>query len=367
MTVRLRWLIPLLALACVKPKSEPEAVVTLKREGDKVIVPESSPLRERIKVAAARSEQISHTLSAPAVVEADPSRLTRISPPLPGRVVKLLVKFGDTVKRGQTLLTLDAPDAVSAQADLLKARSALSQADRTLTRQRDLQTHGIGARREVEQAQTDRDVAAGELARTELRLKLLNVAANRLGQPIEVKSPIDGKVVDLSVSQGEFHNDANAVLMTVADLSTVWVTANVQERDIGRIGVVGDDGEGATAVFAAYPGETFHGKVSSISSLLDPSTRALKARLSLGNADGRLKPGMFATVTFVSRAVASIVVPTAALVQIGDSTYVFQEIAPWTFVRRVVEMTDQQRGLAVIGTGLAVGDRIATVNAVLLQ
>ncbi|HTA19450.1 MAG TPA: efflux RND transporter periplasmic adaptor subunit, partial [Polyangia bacterium] len=239
--------------ACSQSKGQPPEPPAIDHQGDKVSVPSGSPVRERLAVAPARTEKISTRLVTPANVESDPARTAKITPPLPGRVVKLFVRFGASVRKNDPLLTIDAPDLVAAQTDYLKAKSAVALADRTLGRQRDLQQHGIGAQKELEQAQTDDEVAKGELERAGVRLKLLGSDAGQLGKPLVVRSPIDGRVVDSSVAPGEFHNDQNAVLMTVADLTEIWVTASVQEKDIRRVKA----GDAANAVFAAYPGESF--------------------------------------------------------------------------------------------------------------
>ena len=153
--------------------AEKEAEPAVERRNGNLFVPETSPLRQRLTVQPVTSETIQRQLVAPASVEAEPSRLAKIAPPLSGRVVKLFVRFGDSVKAGAPLFTLDAPDLVSAQADYLKAKSALAQAERNLARQKDLKEHGIGAQRELEQAQTDRDTAESELERASTRLRLL--------------------------------------------------------------------------------------------------------------------------------------------------------------------------------------------------
>jgi cobalt-zinc-cadmium efflux system membrane fusion protein len=273
------------------------------------------------------------------------------------------VRFGATVKKNDPLLALDSPDLVAAQTDYLKARSALAQTQRTLVRQRDLQQHGIGAQKELEQAQTDQELAKGELERAAVRLKLLGSDPGQLGQPLVVRSPIDGRVVESAVAAGEFHNDQNAVLMTIADLTTVWVTASVQEKDIRRV----KPGEVTNAAFAAYPGESFPGRVLFVGDLLDPDTRTIKVRIAFENDDARLKPGMFATVTFTATAQPEIVVDTTALVLIGDKTYVFVEVGPWTFMRRPVQTGQTQGNVAVVTKGLQEGERVVMQNAVLLQ
>jgi cobalt-zinc-cadmium efflux system membrane fusion protein len=346
--------------------SDPEAdQIAIKRPGGVVYIPEKSPLRERLKLGVAQAYTGGVALSTPASVEADPAHFARIYPPLSGHVQSLFVRFGDRVARGQALLALDSSDFTAAQNDYFKARSAADLTERTLSRQRDLQEHGIAAKREVEQAENDNAVAKSELSRTANRLRTLGLNPERaqFGQPMTVYSPVAGRVVDMSVAVGEFRNDATAPMMTIADLSTVWLTANVQEKDASRIFV----GQKVDAHFAAFPQEPLKGTVLFIGDLLDPDTRTIKVRIELPNPDGRLKPGMFATVSFSEAAREIVAVPTTALFEDGDTSVVFVETQPWTFQRRPVVVESQQGDLTLLKSGLSVGDRIVSASGLLLK
>jgi membrane fusion protein, heavy metal efflux system len=346
--------------------SAPEAdQLAVKRPGGIVYIPEKSPLRQRLKVSMAQTYTAGVKLSTPASVEADPARFARIFPPLSGHVQSLFVRFGDRVSKGQPLLALDSVDFTAAQNDYFKARSAVDLAERTLSRQRDLYEHGIAAKREIEQSENDNAVAKSELSRTANRLRTLGLDPERaqFGRPMTVYSPVAGRVVDMSVAVGEFRNDATAPMMTIADLSTVWLTANVQEKDATRIFV----GQKVDAQFPAFPQEPFKGTVLFIGDLLDPDTRAIKVRIALPNPDGRLKPGMFATVGF-SQAVREIVaVPTTAVFEDGDTPVVFVETQPWTFQRRAVVVESRQGDLTLLKSGLSVGARVVSADGLLIK
>jgi cobalt-zinc-cadmium efflux system membrane fusion protein len=364
-TSRLALAVLALVAAC-GGSSTPEAgdeTPAVTHDAGKVTVPDGSPLRARIKVGAAQVVPVTDEFQVPASVETDPTTTAKITPPVAGRVVKLFVHVGDTVKQGQPLFALDAPDLVSAQSDYLHAQSTLSLAQRTLARQKDLKDHGIGSEKELEQAQTDASIAQQEVERTATRLRLLKSDPGQVGKPLTVFAPIPGRVVDAAIAPGEFKNDPTQVVMTIADLSKVWVTASVQEKDISRVHA----NEDVTATFTAYKGETFTGKVLFVADILDPDTRTLKARIAFDNQDGRLKPGMFALVTFRGAATPQVVVPGAALVLLGDQNVVFAEIAPWTFQARPVTTGRTSEQGVVIEKGLAGGEKIVTTDAVLLQ
>ena len=333
------------------------------RDGVRIVVPAGSPLRSRIKIEAASEQVVQSQIIAPASVEANPTQTAKITPPLSGRVEKLFVHFGETVRKGQPLLLLQAPDLVTAQADYLRAKSTAALAERNFNRQKDLFDHGIGAQRDLDQSQNDRSAAITDLDRAKHRLQQLGVAIDAPIGPLTVRSPIDGRVIDVAVTPGEFKNDPNAVLMTVADLSTIWLTASVQEKDVGRVRV----GDEASAVFSAYPDEVFRGKVFFVADLLDLDTRTIKVRVAFENREGRLKPGMFATVRFATSSSARVVVPTSALVLRGEESYAFVEVGSWTFEPRPVVTGEQQGAVTVIVRGLDAGTPVVTAEAVVLQ
>ena len=271
-----------------------------------------------------------------------------------------MVRLGEAVKQGAPLFTLDSPDLVAAQTDYLKARSAEAQANRALARQKDLVEHGIGAKRELEQAETGRELAHDELERASTRLRLLGMDLGQVGRPLQVRAPVSGRIIDLATTSGEYQNDPAAVLMIVADLSTIWVTANVPKKDIQRVAV----GEEALIDFSAYPGERFTGRVQFIGEVLAPETRSVKVRIELDNRGGRLKPGMFARVTLRGKESPELLVPPTALVVRADKSYLFVEKAPWTFERRAVEVGDALPEGTCIVRGLAPGERIVTANTI---
>lgn len=351
---------------CDRLKKPDNADTTaVQHQGDRIVVPPGSPLASRLEVEPVQRTNVQHQVAAPASVEADPALFAKILPPLSGRVLRVFVHPGDTVKAGQELATINAPDFVGAQADYSRARSVLTQAERALARQKDLAAHGIVGQKDIDQAQTDLDSAQSDFNRAKDRLRLLGMDPDKteLGAPLIVRSPLSGKVLDVTTAIGEFRNDPNAPLMTVADLSTVWVTANVQEKDIHYV----HKGDPAVATFAAYPNETFGGNVLFVADVLDPDTRTAKVRIAFDNSDGRLRPAMFATVTLKTWDTFELTVPTSALVMAGDHTTVFVEVGKNTFEQRTVQAGEQQGDRTIIKSGLQPGERVLVREGALLQ
>jgi cobalt-zinc-cadmium efflux system membrane fusion protein len=333
-------------------------------DGGRITVAEASPLRKTLQVVAVQAQSIERPINVPAVVEADPARLLKVVPPLSGRIVRLHKQLGDTVRVGEALVSLDSADLAQAFSDASKAQAALALAARNLQRQKELADAGISARKDLEQAESDEAQARAELARTHSRLALLGTSLQASqGREYTLSSPIAGRVIDLVGAQGGFWNDTTAPVMTVADLSSVWVTASVQEKDLAALFV----GQPARISLNAYEGETVTGKVKFIGEILDADTRTVKVRIVVDNAAGRFRPGMFAKVVFSGQPHQALVVPATALVQSGFDTRVFVEQSPGVFVARKVTTGAQIDDRVEITAGLKAGERVVAKDGVLLN
>ncbi len=151
--------------------------------------------------------------------------------------------------------------------------------------------------------------------------------------------------------------------MTIANLDSVWVTANVPEIDIAHIA----KGQSVDVSFAAYPGQVFHGNVAFVSDVVEPDTHRNKVRIAFSNPGGKFKPNMFANASFNIPQKSSVFVPNSALLMDNDSTIVFVEVEPWTFIKRPVLPGYGEGDGARIDQGLNPGDRIIVKGGVLLN
>jgi membrane fusion protein, heavy metal efflux system len=334
-------------------------------EGNIVVVPPGSPVLARLRTEPVLLETARRELTSPAVVEAVPGLTARIFPPVSGHLVKLGAQLGDLVRQGDVLATINSPDYMSAQSDYARAKSTLDLTERNLKRQTELLEAKIAARRDVEQAQNDFDSARSSLLAAEGRLRAYGIdpKRDRPEDPLVLRSPLAGRVIDVAAGIGEFRSDTTAPLMTIADLSTVWLTASVQEKDIRFV----SKGQEARAVLAAYPGQEVTGRVLAVGEILDPDTRATKVRIVLPNPDARYRPGMYASVTFLGFPESRLTVPTSALVQVGNAAFVFQQIAPNQFKSIEVEPGEQRGGRTEIRGSLTAGAVVVATNGVLLQ
>src|SRR6202789_2037533 len=250
--------------------SEEEAPLLI-HKGETIVVPEGSSLRSRLTVSPARAEAVEPKLSLPAVVESDPARTAAVLTPLSGRVLALKVALGERVNRGEVVAIIDSPDLAQAYTDDEKAADAFKLNQKTLERQEAQNKLGVASDRDLDQAKSDYTQAAAEYTRTQAHLKTLGASAEAkpASRELAVTAPVGGSVTALNVAPGNMINDPTQPLMTIADLSTVWVTAMVPEKDVAAVSK-DQDAEGS---LVAYPERVLHGKVLFVSAVIEPDTR----------------------------------------------------------------------------------------------
>jgi membrane fusion protein, heavy metal efflux system len=346
-------------------KAVPRTQAPFSRIGNRITVPPDSLLRSQLVVADVDAKEMSRSLVLPAMVESDPARTVKVLPPVTGRVVELKVQLGERVVEGQDLAVIDSGDLAQAYSDVEKAQSSATLTKKALDRQLGLLKIGGGATKDREQAESDYAQAVAELDRSQTRLRSIGVSAEQISKSrlLTMKAPVAGSLIDLQIAPGAFLNDVTAAAMTIANLDTIWVTANVPEKDISFVYT----GQTVNVTFPAYPDKTFSGKVLFVSDVIEPDTRRNKVRIAFENPDKTMKPNMFANATFVAPAVSRLIVPTSALLMTNDRTSVFVEVAEWAFERRDVEVAYQEGPTAAVKAGLKPGERIVVKGAVRLN
>ena len=349
-----------------------------------VKIPADSPQIKQIRVEPVRLADLpSDELVAPGRVAMNPNRVSRVLPPVGGRVLTVLVKFGDHVEQGQPLLTMDSPDGDAAVSAYLQAQSTERQtrgtfqkAETDFQRTTDLYEHKAVAEKDLLQAQNDLataksgyEIAQAVREQTWRKLQLLELKPTEFRQAVLVRAPLTGQVLEVNVAPGEyraaisFHTDTTAPLMTIADLSTVWVSSDVPEPFIPLIHI----GEPVAITLVAFPDQTLTGRVARIGDVLDAQTRTLKVHVELPNPVGRFRPEMYGTIRHSGPSRPTLVVPAAALIQEYGRSVVFVERGPGRFERREVTTGVRTGGLVSVSDGLAADERVVVDGAILLK
>ena len=344
-----------------------------------VVIPADSPMlaqirRERARLVALPTDEI----VAPGKIDANPNHVSKVVLPVTGRIATVLVKIGDAVRKDQPLLTIDSPDAdsamsgyLSSQASTTQAQAGLVKAQADFDRASDLFEHNAIAKKEVlaadsalAQARAALDQAHASREQALRRLGVLGLAPGDFQQRVVVRSPLAGKVLELSVVPGEYRNDTTVSVMTIADLGTVWVTSQVPESYIRFVQV----GERVEIRLVAYPNELFEGRVSRIADTVDAQTRTVKVQAEMDNHDGRFRPEMYGSIHHIESVANTLVVPAGAVVDAADSrTIVFVETSPGRFDERDVSVGKRAGDLVRVGSGLAPGDLVVVDGAMLLK
>jgi cobalt-zinc-cadmium efflux system membrane fusion protein len=343
---------------------EPETPL-LEHRGAQIFIPENSSLRQRLTVVPAVEESVSGNVLVPGVIESDPARTALLLSAVSGRVKEVKVSPGSRVSAGQALAVIDSPDLAQAYDDDVKAAETLRLGTKNLERQEGQYQIGAVAERDLDQARSEHAQAASEYARTQAHLRAIGVApeAKQRSSLFTVRAPFDGSVTAVAIATGNMLNDPTQSIMTVADLSTVWVTALVAEKDLPGVA----QGQEAQVTLEAYPTETLKGKVLLVSDVVEADSHRSKVRIAFPNAHYALKPNMFATVKLLGPPHARLVLPTSALLMNNDRTSVFVAVAPWTFERRVVEPLLQEGTTVPIRSGIAAGDQVVVNGGILLN
>jgi membrane fusion protein, heavy metal efflux system len=313
---------------------------------------------------------------------------TSVLTPFSGRVTRLIAKPGDQVKRGDPLLEVDSPeqlipqnDFIAAQAAKRKAGSQHNLARIVEKRVRDLYEGKAAPSKDLQAAEAQLASAENDLrsadttleaARARLRIvgrtdaEIAQLEQNgALSRVTTITAPIDGTVVSRKVGPGQHVKaDSGEALYTIADLSTMWLKAQIFEQDIAQVRI----GQVIEAKVSAVPNRTFKARINAINSASDLTTRRVVVRAEIENPDGLLKAEMFAMFKIsTEEAVAAPAVPTDAVIREGDIATVWVESEPMLFKRRVVDIGKQQDGLTQIRKGLDAGESVVARGAIFVD
>ena len=340
--------------------------------------------REAAGIATAPVRETVHTdaLEALGVVSLDERRTARLGAIVDGVVAEVLVQPGDRVEEGAVLgliLSHQIHDVWAeyfaaiahrqeAEAELDYARTAESRAERLLNDKAlaEQEFHRVRADRVA--AEEALAAARAEVRRTEQDLQHYGLtpgpdADPRENEHVPVRAPFAGAVIERLVSPGEAVT-LGAPLLVVSDLSGVWITAEVPEADLHRLSAP----ESVEFRVTAWPDEVFPATLTTIGDVINPETRRVTVRAEADNADGRLKPEMFATLSVASGAPRTLlVVPAEAVQELAGEPVVFVEAGPGEFRRRRVVTGAGFDGDIEIREGLTAGERVATEGAFLLK
>ncbi len=336
----------LLLLSACRNVEEQQPEASYKYVGDTVYVSNKRLLEEKIKFTEARTEMITREVVTAGTIQAIPTQYAYIAPPFAGRVVKSNLKLGERVSKNKALFEIISSDFTSAQKEFFQAESDLTLARTNLKRQEDLKSNGVSSQKELDEAYNVLYLAEKEYenAYAAMRVYQVDPKGMKLGEPLVIRAPLDGDVIENNVITGQYLSSESEAVAVVADLSKVWVVAQVKEKDIRFI----HEGDKMDIHVASRPGEPIVGSVYHIDEAIDVETRSIKVLSICDNQDHSLKLGMYATVHFFDQPNPYVVVPEKAILQGEDHSYIYVKVGEGKLMQEPVKVISTHNNKAVI-------------------
>lgn len=364
----------LLFAGCKQEQKVAEAPAP-KIDGDKITMAENAPQVGSVSVETAAPRSSSSLWFSGRLVWDDDSTV-RVFSPVAGRVSSIAAQLGQKVATGDALAKIASPDFGQAQADARKADADLTQAERTLSRVKELFEHGAAAQKDLESAKADYDRAISEKQRTAARLTLYGGDSTTVDQMFSLKAPISGTVVEKNISSGQEVRPDQMLAglpqfalpqFVISDPTKLWLLLDVSEGEMAKLKV----GDKIVAESKAYPDKKFTGQIDVIGDALDPNTRTAKIRATVDNPQKLLKAEMYVTAELNSDPTAedksAVDVPAKAVFLQNNQHFVFIEIAPGQFERRSVKVGGENNGRISVEEGITAGQKVVTDGSLLLQ
>lgn len=340
-------------------------LVSCRKDNDTTSTKETFVLSDKMlsttKTATAASEPLKNQLNFYGQITADNNKFIEIYPVVGGNVIKVNVELGDYVKKGQLLAIIRSTEVASFEKELDDAKNDLMTAKNKYKVAKELFEGKLNTEREVIEANADVEKAASQLNRIQQTYKIYNIKA---GAIYEVRAPLSGFVIQKNINEGMLlRSDKTDNIFDIAEITDVWAIANINESDISQVNL-GNDAEITTL---SYPDKKFYGKVDKIYNIIDPETKAMKARVKLENKDFLLKPEMRATIKIsYTENKKMIAIPSAAIVFDKSKNFVMIFKDRNNIETRQVEVFRQVGQTTYITSGLNEGEKVLTTNQLLI-
>ncbi len=334
----------------------------------------SAPQLATLGVATVSSLQFRTEQTADGRIALNSDTATQVFSPYSGRVIRVIAGIGEHVKRGAPLFSIEASEFAQTQSDLRNALSQLKLARISEARRHAAYDSKGGSLQDWQQAQADLVAAQTSVDAVRNRLRIFGQSGEQISalehaqvpNPVtEVRAPIDGFVTDRQVGPGQYLQSGSATpVYTIGDLATVWLVADVREVDAPLIEV----GQEVAVRVLALPGKTFHAKLTSVGSSVDPVTHRVPVRATIDNVDGKLKPQMFATFSIItSEESEALAVPEEAVVREGESARVWVIEQNRELSLRQIRIGRISNGMVEVLDGLHAGEHIVTRGSLFID
>jgi cobalt-zinc-cadmium efflux system membrane fusion protein len=331
---------------------------------DSIISPENPDLIKRIRTTMVIPELYQKKIITSAVVKAIPNNYAEIASPFSGRITRSFVSLGQYVEVDSPVFEISSPAFFEAGKNYYQSNQEVQLTGKNLKRQQDLYSNGVGTQKDLEEAEVSFELSKRDLENSIASLKVYHVKPDELvlGQPLIVRSPIRGEIVENRIVIGQYLKEDAEHVAIVAELSNVWIIGHLKEKDINSVHL-NDEVE---IRLTGRAGLTIKGSVFHIGEILDEATRSVQVYVLCKNNDRIMKPGMFVTTQYSEDKEDAILIPTTALYQMEETSFVFLHKGNNRFLRRNVEVDGTDAKRVIIKAGLKPDDEIVIEGGSLL-
>jgi len=349
----------------IRGRNHGQMPVNLTIKGDTVFVPEGSNVFAKLKVETVKPEEHFLMVTTTGVIKPLTGHMAEVTAPFNGRIVKSFIRLGQKVTTGSPLFEMSSSEYLEAVKMCIQAQREREIAEKNYIRKKELEDKGISSVKELDEAKLALDIAQKECEKTNAIMNIFNINPGEadIARPLIVRSPIAGEIVRNDITVGQYITSDSQPIVTVADLSKVWVVARVKETDIGSV-----NRNCTVEVFTeSMPDRVIKGEITYIGNIMNEQTRSVDVNIECGNDDQILKLGMFATVRFYHQLKNSIVIPAGSVMQDFNRSYLYEQIRPGIFVKREVSVTSAEDGKLIVRSGLEPGRIIVSEGAIYLR
>lgn len=344
-----------------------EVEVPVAEQTDPTEVAVTPAIAENLKIGHAEMVPMSGDLEVAAKVVTDEHRIARVGSPVSGRILRMLAFEGEYVRAGSVLAVLHSTDLSQTQLALVKAHSQQALDEAAEHRAEQLVAADVIGRAELERRRAESLQANAEAASYRTELHGLGMGERQIHQlettshlnaEYPIVAPRSGILLKREITVGQVVQPADPAF-TIADLSTVWVEADVPEEEASAL----QKGMEVSVHLPALPGSQLHGTLAYVAPVVDPVTRTVRVRMDVANGHGLYKPDELASMSLTGKAVPRLTVPTTAIIREEDKDYVFVQTAPGHFKLREVTLGQEEDERRVVLQGVAADEQIVTDGA----
>ena len=352
------------AVSCSKTKDQRDQAEFSKVNNETLVV-ESSILK-RIKIETVAEEDHYLKLTTFGNAQAITNKFAKVAAPFSGRITKSFIRLGQRLNTNDPVFEISAPSFSEAVKSYYQTKQELAQAERNLLRQRDLLKNGVGVQKECEEAKVLYENRKRDYENSMASLKVFNVEPETLvlGQPLTVRAPISGEIVENNLVIGQYIKEDAEPLVTIAELSKIWIVGQVKEKDINLI----NEHTHVQVSLASAPGKMIDGRIVHISEMLDEETRSVKVFIECANANRTIKPGMYVRIQFKNVPQKVVAIPSTSVFQDEDKSFVFIKIKTGKngFKKQPIEIAETDESKIILKSGLKPSDEIVTAGGIFL-